>query len=136
MKSSKLKEILIFSKEEKFEIDPCINSEEEGICLTKCKLDGIPNNQRVFCIYRAKCLNWFNQILNLANLNDENIYIWSVIDKNNKEKLKLRFKHETVDYIMIFYILRDGNYKLITAYPLIRKGDRRKADREYKNYKK
>lgn len=122
--------------DEKFEIDPCINSKEEEICLTKCSLDGVPSNQRVFCIYRAKCLNWFNQILRFANSDDVDTYVWIEKDKWNKDTLKLRFKHETVDYIMIFSILKDGNYKLITAYPIVKKGDRRKADRGYQNYKK
>lgn len=64
-----------------YEIDPCINSEVEILCKTDCKDEGIPDSQRNLCLYRARTLSWFNQVLKLANSNNENIKIWE-IEKN------------------------------------------------------
>lgn len=118
-----------------YDIDPCLNSEVEILCKTNCKDDSIPDSQRNLCLYRARTLSWFNYILNLANNDNENIKIWEA-----EKKLKIRFTHETADYIIIinkYYNKRkEMKLKLITAYPLFLKGDRKKADREYKTYKK
>lgn len=122
--------------EDKFNIDPCINSDVEILCKVNCQDDCIPINQRNLCLYRARTLTWFNCVLELASFNNENIKIWE-IDK----KLKIRFTHETADYIIIinkFFSVKKNryHYKLITAYPLFLKGDRKKADKEYTKYKK
>lgn len=121
-----------------YDIDPCLNSEVEILCKTSCKDSSIPNSQRNLCLYRARTLAWFNYVLKSANNEDEHIKIWEI---KEERKLKIRFTHETADYLIVinkFYDSRTQKIrlKLITAYPLFLKGDRKKADREYNKYKK
>lgn len=120
-----------------YEIEPCLNMTLKLECKLECRAEYIPANQRNLCLYRARTLPWFTTIMSLVG-NCEFIKVWDAYDiRQRREKTKIRFTHEIADYIIVLNKVKKGtslSYELITAYPMFKKGDRRKADAEYREY--
>lgn len=120
-----------------YEIDPCLNMDLKLECKSECRDESIPLNQRGLCLYRARTLPWFVAIFSMIG-KSEYVKVWDSYDrKQRREKTKIRFTHEIADYIIVLNKIKretQVNYELITAYPMFKKGDKRKADTEYREY--
>lgn len=128
-----------FDETNKYSLNPCNNLEIEIQCLDSCNLEGIPNGQRIFCLYRARLLPWFNEIIKLASNNSPYIKYWEKEKIHPKTKKKdkiacIRFKKDGADYLIVLRIYPNGNYLLISAYPLVLKDLRKACDQEYEKY--
>lgn len=128
-----------FDETNKYSLNPCNNLEIETQCFDLCNVEGVPNNQRIFCLYRARLLPWFNEIIKLANNDSPYIIYWEkekVHPKSNKkDKIAcIRFKEDIADFLIILRIYPDGNYQLMSAYPLVLKKLRKNCEEEYKKY--
>ena len=77
-----------FDETNKYSLNPCNNLEIETQCTNSCEVEGIPDGQRILCLYRARLLPWFNEIIKLANDNSPYIKYWE------KEKINPRTKEK------------------------------------------
>lgn len=128
-----------FDETNKYSLNPCNNLEIEVQCTNSCNLERIPNGQRIFCLYRARLLPWFNEIIKLANNNSLYIKYWEKEKIHSKTKKKdkiacIRFKKDLADYLIVLRIYPDGNYWLMSAYPLVLKDSRKDCEQEYEEY--
>lgn len=122
-------------EKETFNIFPCGNNISENICSKNCiyktKQVVLKNEQvRDICIYRAVRINWINDIIELANGEDCSVKKWIKDDK-----LYLRFRHEEVDYVVIFEV-KKNKYQLISAFPVFYINKKDVFDKDYKEYNK
>lgn len=132
--------MISFAKSHNFKILPCINDYDyQDICDKNClnchyqvTLTFGSEKERNLCIYRAIRIRWVVELIKLANSNNQNIQMWV---KN--EKMHLRYKNNSIDYIAIFVeakIKGKKVYKLISNFPVIYTSNSYKYDREYKKY--
>jgi len=125
---------------EKYDVNPCTNEVGLGVCkyIDFCENniilddDLIKELKRIPCIYRSSRILWVDEIIRLANEKSEFIKIWEVTDRrSNKQKIKIRFQNETVDYIIILSKLRKDAYKLITAFPIVYKRSKQRYNKQF-----
>lgn len=127
--------MISLSENERFNILPC-NNDTSNIycndnCINRCHQVILSNGQkRNICIYRAIRIEWLNDIINLANNNDENIKIW---EKDNK--LYIRYEHETVDYAVVLE-KQKNKYRLLSMFPVFYINKKVEFNTDYKKYKK
>lgn len=128
-----------FDEIDKYSIIPCTNLLIQTQCINSCNLINIPPGQRILCLYRARLLPWLNKIIKLANNNSPYVKYWEKEKNNIKtrrvEKIAyIRFQKEIADYLIIFRIYPNGNYCLLSAYPLILRKLKETCDKEYESY--
>lgn len=131
-------------KTEKYTVNPCTNEVPIGICkyINHCEEetsdDLIEILDRIPCIYRGSRIAWIDEVIKLATLKSKLVKVWKVDNrKKSKTKLKVRFQEGTADYIIIFEEDNNRNsYRLITAFPVVLKGSKRKFDKQYERYQK
>lgn len=127
--------LISLNKRERFSIFPCENNISDNICKMNCQTNTknvtLKNGQvRNICIYRACRISWIIEIIRLANNKDKNIKIW---EKDNK--LHVRFKHQDVDYVVIFAINKE-RYQLVSAFPVFYISKKCEFDKGYQDYLK
>lgn len=127
--------IISLGEDEKFNILPCNNDisslfRTDNCINRKYRIKMSDGKIRYICLYRAIRINWFNDIINLANNNDKNIKSW---EKDNN--LYLRFQHEMVDYVVIFQIQKNC-YRLLSMYPVFYISTKKEFTTDYIKYLK
>lgn len=128
-----------FDEIDKYSITPCTNLSIQTQCINSCNLINIPPGQRILCLYRARLLPWLNEIIKLANNDSPYVKYWEKekIDLKTRriEKIAyIRFQEGIADYLIVFRVYPDGNYYLLSAYPLVLRKLRETCDKEYENY--
>ncbi|TMN20810.1 hypothetical protein [Lentibacillus cibarius] len=138
--------LISLHENEKFNILPCNNCSSGTFCpavncLNSNESVELTNGQkRNICLYRGVRLPWVNEILNLANKDDENIMLWKedIEGKRLNKKIYIRFKHQGADYTLVLEeryrkgVLRD--YYLITAFPTFYVNKKYTFDKKYQEY--
>lgn len=134
-------------KENEYQIHPCVNDESYLHCNSKCELDENPvcinSLNRTLCYYRLVRVIWLNDIIKLANEDDENIKMWSYEfkDKTNGKKTNKRFvwyKNGLANFVIVFEEkYRDGKLNLLdfrTAYPVVLRRSEKQFEQQYNKY--
>lgn len=136
--------------EERYTVNPCINSEDKLFCKKKkTTCDSslfIPQDQRLAdrseCIYRMRRLNLICPIISLANQKNEHITMWSeevsTDDLKIIRKVYIRYQDDILDYLIVLVdgeIIGKNNYKFVTAYPVVHNGTKKRLDISYANSK-
>lgn len=135
--------------DEKYTVNPCVNSRDFIMCRNlkeECQ-NSLSSafetklKERCECIYRLRRIHWINEILKLANENDESIKLWyeDIRGEDNYviRKTFIRFQEGVADYIII---LMDGTvynkkgYKFITAYPVVHNGTKKNLDNGFREF--
>jgi hypothetical protein len=100
----------------------------------KIKFIGKNDYWRVPCIYRTIRMHWINNIINLANQKDSTIkYLETYNKAQGRTEVKIRFEDTNCDYLLILE-KKKSKFSLISAYPLILKGHRKRFEKEYTKY--
>lgn len=93
------------------------------------------------CCFRACRIRWIGEILRLANENPPTplLRVWEQRNQRTGENnLLIRLTENEVDYVVTFRVsYKHGDiymYQLMTAYPVVLPGYKRRFDKEYENY--
>jgi len=136
------------SDEGKFTVAPCNNLEVMHKCLkekSSCENKKVMPyhdmlKNRVECYYRMIHINWIEEIITLANNDDQRIEVWERVRKfnngaGNQTAVHIRFQDYNADYLIV---LNDLNtvYKFTTAFPISLLYVKKSYTREFEKYKK
>ncbi|WP_127575242.1 hypothetical protein [Paenibacillus barengoltzii] len=133
---------------ESFNILPCNNDVAQEICPENCIIKQfsieLNTKKRDLCLYRGARINWISPVIELANKQDPNIQYWRKQEYNFKKRMRegktyIRFKHETVDYLIVLAEKYNdngelNNYHFITAFPVFYLNKKRLYDKDYLNF--
>lgn len=137
--------VSIGADDSKYEKLPCAGDPAAAFCTYQCDPDHEENFLReensIPCCFRACRIRWIREILNLANENPPMplLRVWKQRNQRTGENnLLIRFTENEVDYVVIFRVCyKHGDiymYQLMTAYPVVLPGYKRRFDKEYENY--
>lgn len=139
--------VISLSEEEKFNVLPCNNDNVSLICPDNCihkqhRIELANGKLRNICLYRGARISWIKEIIELANQGDENIKVWrtnEIVKGKPVINFKVRFTHETVDFLLVFVEHQDKlgkikKYFFKTAYPLFYIKSKIRCDTEFKKY--
>ncbi|MCM3620530.1 hypothetical protein M3936_23530 [Sutcliffiella horikoshii] len=130
-------------KREKFNVLPCSNCKSSSICPQNCLEPTIEvmlsnGEKRNICIYRGRRINWFIDVVRMANEKDENVQTWRENLGQGKFKLFLRFRHQSGDYVVIFEEKWRRKeliqYRLLSAFPVFYINKKREFDKKFREY--
>lgn len=114
--------ICSFEKNKSYDVYPCTNTSRVHNCSSSYN-NILAHINRKQCSYRALFIKWITEIIQLANENDPDIYIWlktHTTSKGTHERLYIRFLHDSADYLIVLKIEEKKCwYTLITAFPLV-----------------
>ena len=129
----------------KYEKIPCAGDPAESFCTYQCDPDHKENFlqtvNRIPCCFRACRIRWIGEIIRLANENPPTplLRVWKQKNQRTGENnLLIRFMENAVDYVVVFRAIYKHSdiymYQLVTAYPVVLPGFKRRFDKEYENY--
>ena len=124
---------------------PCTGDVAENKCVFKCDVDATDNflkeENGIPCIFRASRIRWVKESIELANkkLPAPLLRVWQQRNQKTQEKnLLVRIMYDEVDYVLVFRIAYKNSdihmYHLMTGYPVVLPGYKRRFDKEYENY--
>lgn len=125
-----------------FDIAPCVNDRAESICPDNCTKvthdvflsDG---THRAKCPYRAERVSLISLVISLYNAGDPRVTYWEKDYKDShgtRRRICLRFIDNEIDYMLVFERKSEKRVRMITAFPVFFRSDRRKYDKEYAAY--
>ena len=135
----------IGADDSKYEKIPCAGDPAESFCEYQCDPDHTGNFLRAVnsipCCFRACRIRWVAEILKLANENPPTplLRVWKQKNQRTGENnLLIRLTDNEVDYVVVFRVSYKNSdiymYQLMTAYPVVLPGYKRRFDKEYENY--
>lgn len=114
---------------------PCSNNPIQLLCKKNCDtLEWQVNTiakTRLICIYRASHMPMIEEVIKLANSNNQLVKIW--IDRG---RTFIRYENGLDDYVVILEKLDkyENAYKLVTAYPVFFRSQKKNFDRTYSRF--
>ncbi len=126
--------LISLGPKEKFHaVLPCINDIVSLKCVdqncnSELKQIRLSSGPRNICYYRATRFHWITEIINLAEKSDPNIKKWV-----NKDKLHIRFQHETTDFVLVFTITK-RSFIFNTGFPVFYQNKKKDFDKQYTDY--
>lgn len=121
-----------------FEIFPCTNDfPTYSLCGENCETKEwsvqTKTKLKIVCLYRAIRILWICDVLKLANNNDSNIKVWV-----KEDRIFIRYLNNMDDYVVILEKLKKSKemYKLVTAYPVFYRDQKRNFKREHEKFLK
>ena len=131
--------------DEKYSELPCAGDSAEAKCLYKCdpmhEGNFLNEENSIPCIFRACRIRWIKESIELANkkLPAPLLRVWQQGDQKSRDKkILIRFTDDEVDYVVVFRIAYKNSdiymYYLMTAYPVVLPGYKRRFDKEYENF--
>ncbi len=133
--------------DEKYSELLCTGDESEAKCVYKCdpthEDNFLKEENSIPCVFRACRIRWVKESIELANkkLPPPLLRVWQQRDqKSGDKKILVRVTDDKVDYVVVFRIAyKNGDiymYQLMTAYPVVLPGYKRRFDKEYETYSK
>ena len=119
--------IISLNNDEKYNLFPCTNDISNEICENNCTShSALPRFQaynRWECMYRLSRIHWIPEIIQLANIDDPDVYIFTENKNDGKHKFvdyNIRYLCGVDDYLIILRAeSRRSDLLFITAYPVV-----------------